>query len=82
VVTAVTTFTATDAGATITKIAKIASDTTENSTNFNAAAAFTNSSAGTVSNGDYFIIQITAADGTVNYSRVTVQYLQQIQPCL
>jgi uncharacterized repeat protein (TIGR02543 family) len=72
--TAVTTFTATDAGATITKIAKIASGTAENSTNFNAAAAFTNSSAGTVSNGDYFIIQITAADGTVNYSRVTVVF--------
>jgi hypothetical protein len=68
--TAATTFTITDAGATITKIAKLASGTAENLTNFNAAAAFTNSSTGTVSNGDFFIIQVTAADGTVNYSRV------------
>jgi uncharacterized repeat protein (TIGR02543 family) len=67
---AATTFTITDAGATITKIAKLASGTTENLTNFNAAAAFTNGSTGTVSNGDFFIIQVTAADGTVNYSRV------------
>jgi uncharacterized repeat protein (TIGR02543 family) len=67
---AATTFTITDAGATITKIAKLASGTAENLTNFNAAAAFTNGSTGTVSNGDFFIIQVTAADGTVNYSRV------------
>jgi uncharacterized repeat protein (TIGR02543 family) len=67
---AATTFTITDAGATITKIAKLASGTTENLTNFNAAAAFTNGSTGTVFNGDFFIIQVTAADGTVNYSRV------------
>ena len=70
--TAVTTFTQTDVGATITKIAKIASGTVENSTNFNAAAAFTNSSADTVSTGDYFIIQVTAADGTVNFTRVNL----------
>jgi uncharacterized repeat protein (TIGR02543 family) len=67
---AATTFTTTDAGATITKIAKLASGTAENLTNFNAAAAFTNGSTGTVSNGDFFIVQVTSADGTVNYSRV------------
>jgi uncharacterized repeat protein (TIGR02543 family) len=72
--TAVTTFTATDAGATITKIAKLASGTVENSTNFSAAAAFTNGAADTVSSGDFFIAQVTAADGTVNYSRVTVVF--------
>jgi uncharacterized repeat protein (TIGR02543 family) len=66
------TFTKTDAGATITKIAKLASTATENSTNFNAATAFTNGSTGTVSNGDYFIVQVTAADSTVNYSRFNV----------
>jgi hypothetical protein len=65
-----TTFTKTDTGATITKIAKLASTATENSTNFNAATAFTNGSTATVSSGDYFIIQVTAADGTVNYSRI------------
>jgi uncharacterized repeat protein (TIGR02543 family) len=67
---AATTFTTTDTGATITKIAKLSSGTAENLTNFNAAAAFTNGSTSTVSNGDFFIIQVTAADGTVNYSRV------------
>jgi uncharacterized repeat protein (TIGR02543 family) len=67
-----TTFTKTDAGATITKIAKLVSTATENSTNFNAAAAFTNGSTGTVSNGDYFIVQVTAADATVRFYRVNV----------
>jgi len=70
--TAVTTFTKSAASASITKIAKIASGTAENSTNFNAAAAFTDGSAGAVSTGDYFIVQITAADGTVNFTRINV----------
>ena len=72
--TAATTFTITDAGATITKIAKLASGTPENLTNFNAAAAFTNSSTGSVSNGDFFIVQVTAADGTVNYTRINLVF--------
>ena len=67
-----TTFTKTDAGATITKIAKLASSAVENSTNFNAAAAFTNGATDTVSNGDYFIIQVTSADATVNFTRFNV----------
>jgi hypothetical protein len=67
-----TTFTKTDAGATITKIVKLVSSATENSTNFNAATAFTNGSADTVSNGDYFIIQVTAADATVSFTRFNV----------
>ena len=67
-----TTFTKTDAGATITKIVKLASSTVENSTNFNAAPAFTNGSAATISNGDYFIVQVTAADATVRFTRFTV----------
>jgi uncharacterized repeat protein (TIGR02543 family) len=69
-----TTFTKTDAGATITKIAKLASGTVENLTNFNAAAAFTNGAADAVSNGDFFIIQVTAADATINYYRVNVVF--------
>ena len=69
---AATTFTATDSGATITKIAKFTSGTPENASNFAAAQSFTNSSSATMSNGDYFVIQVTAADGTVNYTRVDV----------
>ena len=72
--TELTTFTKSDAGATITKIAKLASATAESQANFNAAIAFTNGSAGTVSNGDYFIIQVTAADGTVNYTRINLVF--------
>jgi uncharacterized repeat protein (TIGR02543 family) len=67
-----TTFTKSDAGATITKIAKLASSTVENSTNFNAAAAFTNGATSSITNGDYFIIQVTAADSTINYTRFNV----------
>jgi uncharacterized repeat protein (TIGR02543 family) len=69
-----TTFTKTDAGATITKIAKLATGTVENLTNFNAAAAFTNGAADAVSNGDFFIIQVTAADATINYYRVNIVF--------
>ena len=69
-----TTFTKTDAGATITKIAKLATGTVENLTNFNAAAAFTNGVANAVSDGDFFIIQVTAADATINYYRVNVVF--------
>jgi uncharacterized repeat protein (TIGR02543 family) len=72
--TELTTFTKSDSGSTITKIAKLASGTAESQANFDAAAAFTNGSAATVSNGDYFIIQVTAADGTVNYSRVNLVF--------
>jgi uncharacterized repeat protein (TIGR02543 family) len=71
---AATTFTKSDAGATVTKIAKLASSTVENSTNFSAAAAFTNGSTDSVSNGDFFIIQVTAADGTVNYYRFNLVF--------
>ena len=71
---ATTTFTKTDAGSTITKIVKLASGTVENSTNFNAAVAFTNGSAETVSNGDYFIVQVTAADATINYYRFNLVF--------
>jgi uncharacterized repeat protein (TIGR02543 family) len=67
-----TNFTKSDAGATITKIAKLASSTVENSTNFNAAAAFTNGATSSITNGDYFIVQVTAADATVNYTRFNV----------
>ena len=67
-----TTFTKSDAGATITKIAKLAFSTVENSTNFNAAAAFTNGATSSITNGDYFIVQVTAADSTVNYTRFNV----------
>jgi uncharacterized repeat protein (TIGR02543 family)/LPXTG-motif cell wall-anchored protein len=67
-----TTFTTTHVGATITKIAKFISGTVENASNFAAAPAFTNGSATTVNDGDFFVIQVTAADGTVNYTRVNV----------
>ncbi len=69
---AASTFTKTDAGATITKIVKFASGTTENSANFAAATAFTNGATTQVVDGDFFVVQVTAADGTVNYTRVNV----------
>ena len=69
---AATTFTATDSGATITKIAKFPWSMPENASNFAAAQSFVNGAATQLSNGDYFVIQVTAADGTVNYTRVDV----------
>jgi hypothetical protein len=72
--TELTTFTKTDAGATITKIAKLGSGAAESSTNFNLAAAFTNGATDTVTNGDYFIIQVTAADATVNFTRINLVF--------
>ena len=69
---AATTFTTTNGAATITKIAKFSWLIPENASNFAAAQSFVNGAATQLSNGDYFVIQVTAADGTVNYSRVDV----------
>jgi hypothetical protein len=69
---AATTFSATDSGATITKIAKFPWSIPENASNFAAAQSFVNGAGTQLSNGDYFVIQVTAADGIVNYTRVNV----------
>ena len=69
---AITTFTKTQSGAVITKIVKFASGTSENSANFSTAPEFTNGAATQVSDGDFFVVQVTAADGTVNYTRINV----------
>jgi hypothetical protein len=65
-----TTFTKTDAGATITRIVKYASGAS--TSNFDSDTAFNNGAASTVSNNDFFIIKVTAADATVRYYRINV----------
>jgi hypothetical protein len=69
---ALSTFTRTDNGAVVTKIAKFSSGTVVDSTNFLAAEAFTSGAATQVTDGDFFVIQVTAADGTVNFTRINV----------
>jgi hypothetical protein len=63
-------FTKTDAGATISRIVKY--DTGTATTNFETDTTFTNGATSTVSNSDFFIIKVIAADGTVRFYRVNV----------
>jgi len=71
-------FTRTDSGSTISRIVKYASGAT--TANFETATAFANPSTDTVSFGDFFIIKITAADGTtVNYYRINLTVIRSIQ---
>jgi hypothetical protein len=72
--TAVTSFTTTHGGATITKIVKFSSGSTANTANFLAAQAFTNGATTQVADGDFFVIEVTAADGTVIYTRINVVF--------
>ena len=69
--TLTSTFTKTDAGAT-TKIVKYLSGSTADTASFDAAADLTSGTTVALSNGDYFIVKVTAADSTVKYYRITV----------
>ena len=65
-----TAFVLTNSSATISKIVKFASGSQVST--FDSASAFTNGSTAQITTGDFFIIKVTAADGTVNYTRVNV----------
>jgi uncharacterized repeat protein (TIGR02543 family) len=67
---AATTFALTNSSATINKIVKFASGSQVST--FDSANAFTNGSTAQITTGDFFIIKVTAADGTINYTRVNV----------
>jgi hypothetical protein len=73
-----TSFTRTDSGSTISRIVKYASGAS--TANFETATTFANPSTDTISFGDFFIIKITAADGTtVNFYRINVTVIRSIQ---
>ena len=73
-----TSFTRTDSGSTISRIVKYASGAS--TSNFETATTFANPSTDTVSFGDFFIIKITAADGTtVNFYRINVTVIRSVQ---
>ena len=65
------TFTKTDARATISRIVKYDSGTA--TTNFETDTPFTNGATSTVSNSDFFIIKVTAENGTVNYYQINIR---------
>jgi uncharacterized repeat protein (TIGR02543 family) len=65
-----TTFVLNESSATISKIVKFA--TGSQVSTFDSASSFTNGSTAQITTGDFFIIKVTAADGTINYSRVDV----------
>jgi hypothetical protein len=72
------TFTKTDSGSTLSRIVKYASGAS--TANFETAPTFSNPATDTVSFGDFFIIKITAADGTtVNFYRINVTVIRSIQ---
>ena len=72
------TFTKTDSGSTLNRIVKYASGAS--TANFETAPTFSNPATDTVSFGDFFIIKITAADGTtVNFYRINVTVIRSIQ---
>jgi hypothetical protein len=73
-----TSFTRTDSGSTISRIVKYSSGAS--TANFETATTFANPSTDTISFGDFFIIKITAADGTtVNFYRINVTVIRSIQ---
>ena len=65
-----TTFVLNEPSATISKIVKFA--TGSQVSTFDSASSFTNGSTAQITTGDFFIIKVTAADGTINFSRVNV----------
>jgi len=72
------TFTKTDSESTLNRIVKYASGAS--TANFETASTFSNSSNASVSFGDFFIIKITAADGTtVNFYRINVTVIRSVQ---
>jgi uncharacterized repeat protein (TIGR02543 family) len=67
------TFTRSDAAGATVKIVKYSSGVTADTANFDAAADLTSGTTTTVSDNDYFIIKVTAEDGTtINYYRINV----------
>ena len=71
-------FTKTDSESTLSRIVKYASGAS--TANFETATTFANPSTDTVSFGDFFIMKITAADGTtVNFYRINVTVIRSIQ---
>lgn len=67
------TFTRSDEAGATRKIVKYSSGTTADTTNFDATAGLTSGTTTTVSNDDYFIIKVTAENGTtINYYRINV----------
>ena len=71
-------FTRTDSGSTISRIVKYASGAS--TANFETASTFANPATDTISFGDFFIIKITAADGTtVSFYRINVTVIRSIQ---
>jgi hypothetical protein len=71
-------FTKTDSGSTLNRIVKYASGAT--TANFETASTFANPSNDTIAFGDFFIIKITAADGTtVKFYRINVTVIRSIQ---
>jgi hypothetical protein len=71
-------FTRTDSGSTISRIVKYASGAS--TANFETASTFANPTTDTISFGDFFIIKITAADGTtVSFYRINVTVIRSIQ---
>lgn len=68
----VTQFVKADSGATVNKVVKYASSGSTDS--FESDTAYANEA---ITNGDFFIVQVTAADGTtVNYYKITVTVAQ------
>ena len=71
-------FSKTDSESTLNRIVKYASGA--NTANFDTASTFSNPATDTISFGDFFIIKITAADGTtINYYRINVTVIRSIQ---
>lgn len=71
-------FTKADGNATINRIVKYASGA--NTANFETDSTFSNSATDIVSGGDFFIIKITAQDGTTTkFYRVNVSVIRAIQ---
>jgi len=67
---AATTFVLTNSSATINKIVKFATGSSVST--FDSASSFNNGSTAQITTGDFFVIKVTAADGTINYTRVNV----------
>jgi hypothetical protein len=73
-----TSFSKTDNESTLNRIVKYASGA--NTANFDTASTFSNPATDAISFGDFFIIKITAADGTtINYYRINVTVIRSIQ---
>jgi hypothetical protein len=73
-----TSFSKTDSESTLNRIVKYESGA--NTASFETASTFSNPATDTISFGDFFIIKITAADGTtLNYYRINVTVIRSLQ---